>query len=208
VVLANCTSFHRTQVGVEPVETRLSSSARRQGIRPVQPIATCSADGTPNVTYLSIVHWLDADHVALSNQFFSKTKKNLEENAKAQLLVVEPATCRQFVLDLVFVRTELDGPVFERMKSRLEAIASQTGMAGVFRLRGADIYPVLQCTAWKNRPEDAAPAKDSDHLLALEALTEQLAACPDFDALSTICLESLFRKPQIRYRTSTSSSGF
>ena len=43
-------------------------------------IASAAADGTPNITYLSRVQLVDNEHLALSNQFFSKTSRNLAEN--------------------------------------------------------------------------------------------------------------------------------
>lgn len=106
-------------------------------------ICTLSADGTPNATYLSVVQLVDADHVALSRQFFNKTDRNTVVDPRAQIQVVEPETCRQFRLDVVYERTETSGPLFDRMKTNLDAVASQEGMSDVFVLSGTDICRVL-----------------------------------------------------------------
>jgi len=106
-------------------------------------IATASADGAANVTHLSKVHLVDDEHVALSNQFFSKTVRNLAENPYACVLVVDPATYDEYRLDLRYERTERRGPVFERLQRDVEAVAALTGMQGVFKLRSADVYRVV-----------------------------------------------------------------
>ena len=69
-------------------------------------IATASADGTPNITYLSRVHLVDHERVALSNQFFSKTARNLAENPRASLLLIDPVTYDQYRLAITYERTE------------------------------------------------------------------------------------------------------
>jgi hypothetical protein len=52
-----------------------------------------------------------------------------------------------FQLSLRYLRTATSGPLFENMKAKLAGIASHTGMQGVFRLLGADIYRVLAIQA-------------------------------------------------------------
>jgi adenylate cyclase len=107
-------------------------------------IATASADGTPNVTHLSKVHYVDDDHVALSNQFFSKTTRNLCENPDACVLVLDPTTFHEYRLLLRYERSERRGKLFDRVERDIELIASLTGMQGVFKLRAVDIYRVLE----------------------------------------------------------------
>ena len=41
-----------------------------QGVNPSW-VTTCSADGVPNATIVSIVHYVDSERVALTRQFLS-----------------------------------------------------------------------------------------------------------------------------------------
>jgi adenylate cyclase len=115
-----------------------------EGIIP-SAIATVGSDGMPNVTYLSVVHRVDDSHVALSRQFFRKTDENVLVNPYAQVGVMEPETGRVFRLDLVYERTETDGPLFEWMRTKLDAVAAHEGMANIFQLKGTDVCRVEEC---------------------------------------------------------------
>ena len=106
-------------------------------------LATCSADGSPNATIISQAYWVDAEHVALSFQFFSKTIRNVRENPRAYVCLADLRGHASWVLQLEFQRSETEGPVFDTMDMQIEAIASMTGMSGIFKLRAADIYRVL-----------------------------------------------------------------
>ena len=161
-----------------------------EGIIP-SPFCTCSAGGMPNITYLSVVHRLDSNHVALSFQFFNKSRKNLLENPKAQVLLVEPATFRQFQLNLVYEATLTEGPIFERLRVNLDAVASQIGMSHIFSLRGADIFQVVNCRAVPGNLAAEAQPPLADYLRGLDALTERLTACRDLDTLLTTSLDAL-----------------
>jgi GAF domain-containing protein/pyridoxamine 5'-phosphate oxidase-like protein len=163
-----------------------------EGVIP-SPLATCSADGTPNITYMSIVQYVDSERVALSRQFFNKTRTNLDENALAQVQVIEPATLARYALDLRFLHTETEGPVFEAMKANLEAIASQTGMGDVFRLRGVDIHRVLHCAPAGGEASAAAPRREpqADLLGPLDEFVRRLAACEEYGEATRTALQAL-----------------
>lgn len=105
-------------------------------------LATCSADGVPNTTIVSQAYYVDAHHVALSFQFFSKTIRNVRENPRASLCLSDLDREAFWLLGIEYVRSETDGPVFDEMDMEIEAIATATGMGGIFKLKAADIYRV------------------------------------------------------------------
>jgi predicted pyridoxine 5'-phosphate oxidase superfamily flavin-nucleotide-binding protein len=141
-------------------------------------IATCARDGTPNVSYISEVHYVDPQHVALSFQFFSKTRQNVQENPRATVVVIHPDNGAQYKLAVYYLRTEESGPLFESMKAKLAGIASHTGMTGVFRLRGADVYRVDSIVQVYGTPMGLPPPR-LNALAALRAGIARLAGAGD-----------------------------
>jgi hypothetical protein len=105
-------------------------------------VVTCSADGIPNTTIISHVHYVDESHIALSFQFFNKTIRNVRENPNACVSLNDLRANAQWILDVQYDHSEAEGPIFDEMDMRIEAIASVSGMAGIFKLRAADVYRV------------------------------------------------------------------
>jgi len=153
-------------------------------------IATCAPDGTPNAAYLSQVHYVDDGHVALSYQFFNKTRQNILANPRAVVQVIDPLNAAHFRLHLEYLRTETEGPLFENMKAKLAGIASHTGMSKVFRLLGSDIYRVheVECVPG-GVPAPGTP--QPQRLPNLRACLARLADCADLAQLFDTVLESL-----------------
>ena len=76
-----------------------------------------AAAGTPNVSLISQVHYVDPERVALSYQFFNKTRVNLLETRRASVAVADPTTAAEYRLDLRYEETRTAGPIFESMKA-------------------------------------------------------------------------------------------
>ena len=106
-------------------------------------ITSCSKDGEPNTTVISQIWYVDENHVALSFQFFNKTKKNISENPFAFATITDPNSMQQFNLELKYDHSDTNGDLFDDMDMKLQAIASMSGMSDIFKLQAADVYKVL-----------------------------------------------------------------
>ncbi|WP_042425499.1 GAF domain-containing protein [Comamonas granuli] len=153
-------------------------------------MATCASDGTPNVAYISQVVYVDEGHVALSFQFFNKTRANILAHPQASVLVLDPVTARFYRLHLRYLRTETHGPLFESMKARLAGIASHSGMAEVFRLKGSDVYAVEHIDAIDGEGLPPPPCR-TGLLHRLRQCSERMAACTGLDELLQTALACL-----------------
>jgi hypothetical protein len=178
---------------------RLSDISRCfQGIVP-SIIATSDSRGMPNVTYLSQVYLVDDAHVALSCQFFNKTRRNLDENPVACVQLVDPLTLQSYRLRLKFLRSEKTGPLFDRMALRIDAIASHTGMSGVFRLIAADVFAVDSVevvegflTEPVNEPEQHVSVDGMrTEVRGLQFVSERINRATDLESLLTEVLDAL-----------------
>jgi adenylate cyclase len=87
-------------------------------------VMTAARDGTPNVSYISHVFHIDEHHVALSKQLMSKMLRNVQENPRLQVVVVNALSGQQLVLDLVFERAETSGRLFDTLATLVTAVAS------------------------------------------------------------------------------------
>ena len=145
-------------------------------------LATCATDGSPNVAYVSQMHYVDPRHVALSFQFFNKTRENILANPQATALVIDPVTAESYRLSLLYLRTETAGGLFQSMKAKLAGIASHTGMSGVFKLQGSDIYLVQSIERVPGNTLQRPPAA-RNLLNALRTASQRLADCCELDQL-------------------------
>ena len=88
-------------------------------------ITTVSNDGEPNTTVISQIWHVNETEVALSFQFFNKTKKNISQNPFAFATITNPASFDMYTLELEYSRTENEGDLFDdldRMDREEEAL--------------------------------------------------------------------------------------
>jgi len=156
-------------------------------------LATSSASGIPNVTYVSKVLMVDDQRVALSNQFLSKSARNIAENPHVSLLVVDGDSHDEYRLTLAYERTERRGPVFDQLAKDVDLIASMAGMTDVFRLQAADIYRCTDIEVIRELgpPGDAGGLDTAAGTLGLGELCSRISRCRDLDTLVRVTVDGI-----------------
>ncbi len=156
-------------------------------------IATASAAGLPNITYLSAVHQVDGERVALSNQFMSKTSRNLAENPLASLVLVDPVSYSEYRLTIRYERTDRRGPVFERLRDDVDKVAALTGMRDIFRLRSADICRVesIESVRDLDTPAEESSRQHAMLLAASAELAGRMSRSADLESVINVALSGL-----------------
>ncbi len=162
-------------------------------------LCTASPGGVPHVNLLSHAEYVDERHVALSYQFLNRSRDNILATRRAALMLEDPGTGASVVLQLRYLRTDTEGPLFERLRAKLAGIAAHTGMEQVFRLRGADVYEVLAIEV----PPSGAPLSTlqarCDLAAGARALSVRLAECEDLALLPQVAMDGLRRDLAVRH---------
>lgn len=124
-------------------------------------LVTASADGLPNISNISRVWYIDADHVAVANQLFNKTRDNLEENPLAMIKTANPKDLQHWELGVKYIRSEQEGPFFERMRDDIQTVSWMAGVPEPIRLRSAMIFQVLSVRKCVEESQHLTPPSET-----------------------------------------------
>lgn len=186
----------RAPVSQDQAVTLRSVRRMFEGVIPAV-MCSVSAEGMPHLCFLSQVEYVDEGHVALSFQFFNRSRENILATRRCMVSVDDPYTAAGIRMQLRYVRTESSGPVFERMRAKLAGIAAHTGMDKVYRLLGADIYEVSSVREIAGRRPLLAPQARCDIPGGTRAVIERISACADMGQLLDETLRALQAHLQI-----------
>ncbi|MFO1329570.1 MAG: GAF domain-containing protein [Rubrivivax sp.] len=186
---------------VDPGDPSVPLKSVRRMLEGLMPpsMTTVTPDGMPHVNHVSHAEYVDEHHVALTWQFQNASRANILATRRACLSFDDPTSGTGFVMQLEYLRTETGGPLFERLRAKLAGIASHSGMEGVFHLRGADVYRVLELRRVPGRLDMPSLAPRCDVAAGARRVSEALAHCDEAAAMLDTLLSGLARELLIEH---------
>ncbi|WP_319477802.1 pyridoxamine 5'-phosphate oxidase family protein [Marispirochaeta aestuarii] len=102
-------------------------------------IATSSADGVPNIVYVTYVKALDDQTMVVADNKFQKTRKNLEENPRLSVVVLDPDTRKSYQIKGK-VDCALDGARYQEVVDWVHVKHPQMTPKAAFYMTVEEIY--------------------------------------------------------------------
>ncbi|MDY0266423.1 MAG: pyridoxamine 5'-phosphate oxidase family protein [Methanimicrococcus sp.] len=110
----------------------------------VLPLATASADKTPNVIPIGIAEIDDSDantdYIHVMNNFFLKTIANIKENPKVALYIWSPETSGCIQIKGTVEEITAKGSVFDDMTGRVREAKPGLPMKEIVRIKITDVF--------------------------------------------------------------------
>ncbi|MEM0217866.1 MAG: pyridoxamine 5'-phosphate oxidase family protein [Candidatus Nezhaarchaeales archaeon] len=104
-------------------------------------LATSSRDGKPNaVPIIFVWPWSD-EEVVIADNFFLKTRANIEENPVASLTFWDPETREGYQIKGK-VQVHTSGPIFEEVASRVRSIRPTLKTKAAVIIKVEEVYTV------------------------------------------------------------------
>jgi hypothetical protein len=82
-------------------------------------VATASREGVPNVTPKGTVRVMDDQHVIFADLFSLKTRRNLEQNPRVAVTVIDAATAKGYQIKGT-AELVSSGPLYDQMAEQLK----------------------------------------------------------------------------------------
>ena len=118
--------------------------------------------------------------------------RNLAENPMASVVLVDPTSYDEYRLKVVFERTVRRGAIFDRLREDVDKAAAFHNMQGVFKLKAADVFRVVDVQRARRALRLASPAGRSQARPdGLAELVARLSRCPDLDTLVGATVDGL-----------------
>ncbi|MCQ5377647.1 MAG: pyridoxamine 5'-phosphate oxidase family protein [Candidatus Methanomethylicia archaeon] len=110
--------------------------------------ATCSKDGVPNTVPLGVGRFLDDETLIVIDNYFMKTRKNIEENPRAAVSfwVSEEKEGKVITKEGYqmkgTVTVQESGPLYDQMKAEIKAIRADFPVKAIVLMKVEEIYDV------------------------------------------------------------------
>lgn len=106
-------------------------------------IITSNKEGSPNITNIARVWFVDSHHVAIANHMLNKSIQNLRDNPFAFIRTMDTNTFTTWEIEVEYEGSNSDGDIFTEMKKQYEVLSMMLESGNPITLKSAEVFQVL-----------------------------------------------------------------